>query len=197
MRIVVVGASGVIGSAVAEALRDSAHHVLAASRNGDVAVDISNPESIRSMYDAVGKVDAVVACAGGGVFKALTELTDDDIEQSLRGKLMALVNLVRYGVEHVNDGGVFVLTAGEFSQKPMPGVPALAMANGALESFTRAAALDLPRHIRINTISPPFIKETAERMGMPGGLPAADNAQAYVAVVEGRETGQVIYTGIP
>ena len=105
------------------------------------------------------------------------------------------MNLVRYGIEHVNDGGVFILTSGLFSQKPMPGVPALAMANGALESFSRGAALDLPREIRINTISPPFIKETAERMNIEGGLPAAENAKAYVDVVEGKQNGEVIFTG--
>ena len=83
---------------------------------------------------------------------------------------MGQVNLVHSGVEHVNDGGVFVLTAGVFSRKPMSGVPALAMVNGALKSFSRAAALDLPRNLRINTITPPVIKETAGQMGMEGGL---------------------------
>jgi NAD(P)-dependent dehydrogenase (short-subunit alcohol dehydrogenase family) len=74
-------------------------------------------------------------------------------------------------------------------------VTALAMVNGALESFARAAALDLPRGIRINTISPPFIRETAQSMGLPGGLPASENARAYVALVEGSETGQVVFNG--
>jgi NAD(P)-dependent dehydrogenase (short-subunit alcohol dehydrogenase family) len=77
----------------------------------------------------------------------------------------------------------------------MPGVTALAMVNGALESFARGAALDLPRGIRINTISPPFIQETAQAMGLPGGLPASENAKAYVALVEGSETGQVVFNG--
>ena len=77
----------------------------------------------------------------------------------------------------------------------MQGVPVLAMANGALESFGRAAALDLPRNIRINVISPPFIRETAEKMGMGGGLPAVENAKAYVDVVEGTQNGAVVFTG--
>ena len=71
----------------------------------------------------------------------------------------------------------------------------LATACGALESFARAATLDLPRDIRVTTISPPFIKETAEKMGYPGGLPAETNAEAYVEVVEGREKAAVISTG--
>jgi len=192
MRIVVIGATGTIGAAVADAL-SAKHEVLRASRNGSIRVDITKPDSIRAMYADVGKVDAVVSCAGSGAFKALTALTDEDIRATLDDKLMGQVNLVRFGVDHVNDGGVFLLTAGIFSKQPMPGVPALAMVNGALESFARGAALDLPRKIRINTISPPFIKETAEKMGFPGGLPAADNAKTYVEYVENDATGQVIF----
>lgn len=192
MRIIVVGATGTIGKAVADAL-EGKHEVLRASRSGAVRVDITKPDSIRAMYADVGKVDAVVSCAGSGAFKPLTALTDEDIEATLGDKLMGQVNLVRFGVDHVNDGGVFVLTAGIFSKDPMPGVPALAMVNGALESFARGAALDLPRNIRINTISPPFIRETAEKMGLPGGLPAIENAKTYVEVVEGDHTGQVLF----
>ena len=199
MRIVVVGASRVIGLAVADALSAKGHEVLRTSRNAEVKVNIEDPAAVKSMcesmYEWVGKVDAVVSCAGDGAVKPLTKLTDAEIQFSLNSKLMGQVNLVRSGVEHVNDGGVFVRTAGVFGRKPLPGVPALAMVNGALESFSRAAALDLPHNLRINTISPPIVKETAEQMGMKGGLPAAENAKTYVDVVEGTQSGEVVFAG--
>jgi NAD(P)-dependent dehydrogenase (short-subunit alcohol dehydrogenase family) len=102
---------------------------------------------------------------------------------------------VRAGLDSVNDGGVFVLTAGIFSTRPWPSTTAIAIANGALESFARAAALDLPRGVRIHTVSPPFINETAAAMGMPqaGQMSAADNAKAYVSLVEGTGTGTVVF----
>ncbi len=192
MKVLVIGATGTIGAAVASAFARK-HEVLEASRKGGLKVDISDPESIRALYSKVGKVDAVVCCAGNGVMKPLPELTDADIAATVQDKLMGQVNLVRFGIDHITDGGVFLLTSGIFSQKPMPGVPAVAMVNGALESFARAAALDLPRGIRINTMSPPFIKETAEKMGFPGGLPASDNAKVYLEWLEGSETGQVVF----
>ena len=109
---------------------------------------------------------------------------------------MGQVNLVRQGIpQFLNDNGVFVLTAGIFSKSPPPGVPALAMVNGAVQSFAIGAALDLPRGLRLNCISPPFIKETAEKMGMQAPLSAAENAKTYVQVVEGKMTGQVIFNG--
>ena len=195
MRAIVIGASGTIGKAVADRFKAAGHEVIRASRNGDVKVDISDPASIRDMYSTVGKVDAVVSCAGSGAFAPLMDLTDEQMSFTLGNKLMGQVNLVRHGVPHMNDGGVFVLTAGVFSHKPMPGVPALAIANGGLESFARAAALDLPRGIRIGTLSPPFITETAVAMNLPvaGTISAADNAQLYLTYAESGATGEVMH----
>jgi NAD(P)-dependent dehydrogenase (short-subunit alcohol dehydrogenase family) len=194
MKIVIVGASGTIGSAVTDLLSQH-HEVVRASRSAEVRVDITDSGSIRAMYDTVGAVDAVVSCAGGGAMKSLTELTDDEFEGTLHNKVMGQVNLVRFGLDAMNDGGVFILTSGIFSKKPMPGVTDMALANGAIESFVRGAALDLPRTIRINAVSPPFIKETAEKMGMDGGLPATTNAEAYRDLIDGTDTGEVVFTG--
>ncbi|MCA8915017.1 MAG: short chain dehydrogenase [Planctomycetes bacterium] len=195
MRILLVGASGTIGKAVATALSTKGHEVLAASRHGAHKVDLQNADSIRALYKQVGKLDAVVSCSGTGAWKPLPELQDADFDFSLANKLMGNVNLVRLGVEHLNDGGSFIVTTGVFGREPIPGVTALAMVNGGLESFVRGAALDLPRGIRINAVCPPFIKETAEKLGMPGGLPATENAKAYVELLEGKQTGQVVVTG--
>ena len=194
MRIAVIGATGTIGGAVAKALA-ARHEVVPVSRTSNPSIDIAVPASIRAFYDAVGPLDGVVCCTGAGAMKPLGDLSDDDVETTVRSKLLGQVNLVRHGLDRLNDGGVFVLTAGAFSQHPMPGVSAVAMANGGVESFTRSAALDLPRGLRVNAVSPPFIRETAEAMGLPGGLPAADNAKAYLALVDGTENGAVVFPG--
>lgn len=69
----------------------------------------------------------------------------------------------------------------------MQGSVVISITNGALESFAKAAALELDRELRVNTVSPVFVKETMEMMGMDSstGLSAADTAKAYVAAVEG------------
>jgi NAD(P)-dependent dehydrogenase (short-subunit alcohol dehydrogenase family) len=194
MRILIIGATGTIGRAVAEALA-AGNEVIPASRHHTaITVDITKPESIRAMYAKVGTVDAVVSAAGGAAFKPLEELADADFAMSLGDKLMGQVNLVRYGFGAVSDGGSFTITSGVMARQPMKGGAAISMVNGALEGFARGAALEAPRRIRINAVSPPWVTETLQAYGMDTsiGLPAAAVARAYVRSVTGSESGAVI-----
>jgi NAD(P)-dependent dehydrogenase (short-subunit alcohol dehydrogenase family) len=101
------------------------------------------------------------------------------------------VNLVRVGVAAVTDRGSFTLTSGVLSQSPIPGSAAISLVNAGLEGFVRAAALELPRGIRINVVSPPWVTETLQAMNMDPspGTPAAVVARAYVRSLEGSGTG--------
>jgi len=76
----------------------------------------------------------------------------------------------------------------------MPGSASVSLVNAGLEGFVRAAALEMPRRLRINAVSPPWVKETLVKFGMdPGsGLTAADVAKAYVAAIEGLHQGKVL-----
>jgi NAD(P)-dependent dehydrogenase (short-subunit alcohol dehydrogenase family) len=194
MKVLVIGATGTIGRAVADALR-AEHEVVSAARgSGDVRVDIASPESIRDLFRQVGRVDAVVSCTGSAAFKPLSQLSDEDFAFSLSNKLMGQVNVIRSGLEHVADGGSITVTSGVLSQEPAPGTSAISMVNAGLEGFARAAALDAPRGIRINVVSPPWVSETLQAMGRDpaGGLPAAIVARAYAAALTGAHNGQVL-----
>ena len=56
----------------------------------------------------------------------------------------------------------------------------------------RAATLELPHGIRINAVSPGWVRETLIKLGMDpsGGLPADEVARADVESVEGRQNGE-------
>src|SRR5262245_11588132 len=119
MRVVVVGATGTIGNAVVAAL-SGRHDVIRASRHSaDARVDIGDPDSIKSFYAAIGPLDAVVACAGTARYGSIEQLSDADLAFLLANKLMGQINLVRFGVASLRDGGSFTLTAGIYSQKPI------------------------------------------------------------------------------
>lgn len=193
MRILVVGANGLLGSAAASALRGS-HEVIEASRSGSVGVDLTQPDSIQAMFEGIGTVDAVISCTGSVPFKPLAELTDKDFRAGFEDKVLGQVNLVRIGVNHITDGGSFTLTTGVLAREPILTGAAASLANGALESFVMAAAAELPRRIRINAVSPSVLAEaTGYHDFFPGfaQVPAATVGRAYVKSVEGIQTGQV------
>lgn len=195
MRILIIGATGTIGKEIVNALSEG-HEIVTASRSGsDLQVDITNPESIEAMYAQVGKVDAIISAAGGGAWKPLDQLSDEDFAFSLGYKLMGQANVIRHGFAHVNDGGSITTTSGVLAQSPMQGSAAVSMINSGLEGFVRAAALEAPRGIRVNVVSPPWVTETLVAMGSSDtshGLPAAEVAKAYVRSVTGSESGQTI-----
>lgn len=194
MKILLIGATGTIGSAVATALQERHEVLRAAHTHGDLRVDMADKESIESLFREAGEVDAVVCTAGIARYGPVAKLSDDDFAFSLRHKLMGQVNLVRVGLSHLAEGGSFTLTSGDLSQKPSRGTAAVAMAGGAVESFVRAAALDLEGRARVNVVSPRWVKETMAAQGVDPdpGIAAADVARAYVEVVEGDMTGRVI-----
>lgn len=195
MRIVVVGATGTIGRAVVSALQGAGREIVSVSRKSTpITVELADTASIISMFKLVGQVDAVVSAAGTARFNTFRELSDEDYEHSLRNKLMGQVNLVRYGLDAVRDGGSITLTSGILARKPMIGSAAISLVNAGLEGFVRAAALEAPRGIRVNVVSPPWVTETLQKLGMDTsiGLPAETVARAYVESVTGSQTGAVI-----
>jgi len=194
MKILVIGATGTIGKEVVAALSNGNEIIGVSFKSTPITVELSNVDSIKKMYASAGKVDAVISAAGNARFKPLDQLTDDDFLFSLQNKLMGQVNLVRYGWDHVNDGGSFTLTSGVLAQKPMQGSGAVSLVNAGLEGFARAAANEAPRGIRVNVISPPWVTETLIAYGMDPsiGMPAREVARAYVDAVTGNENGQTL-----
>ena len=194
MRIIVVGATGTIGKSVAKLLIAEHNVVKVASRSGDYRADITSRDSIAQLFKEIGPFDALVCAAGIARFAPLTELSDEDFQLGLNSKLMGQVNLVRAGLSQINDHGSFTLTSGVLSQQPMPGSSSISMINAGIEGFVRAAALEMPRGIRINAVSPPWVKETLEALGMDTsiGMPAERVAQAYRSSISGSRSGLVI-----
>ncbi len=194
MKIIVIGATGTIGRAVVNGLSGRHEVIQVGHRRGKYQVDLASPDSIKALYRAVGSFDAVVCAAGLAKFAALKELTDQDFQLGLSNKLMGQVNLVRLGLSVIAERGSFTLTSGVLSLEPMVGSAAISPVNAAIEGFVRAAALEMPQGVRVNVVSPPWVKETMEAMGMDSssGLPAAVVAKAYLASVEGTMSGAVI-----
>jgi NAD(P)-dependent dehydrogenase (short-subunit alcohol dehydrogenase family) len=196
MKIVVVGATGTIGKAIVEALAGRHEVVKVGKRGGDRQVDITDSESIRRLFEQIGRFDALVCAAGKVHFGELSAMTEKEMAVGLRDKLMGQVNLVLIGQDHVNDQGSFTLTSGLLSHDPIRYGASASLVNGAIDAFVRAAAIELPRGVRINVVSPGLLTESLGAYGdyFRGHetVPASRVANAYVKSVEGRLTCRVI-----
>jgi len=196
MKVLVVGATGAIGSAVAQALAGRGHEVIRAGRTrGDLQVDITSDASVEALYAAVGRVDAIVSTAGGLFFGPLFEMTPADFNVGLQDKLLGQVRLALLGQHVLRDGGSITLTTGVAADDPVRGGGNAAAVNAGVEGFVKGAAAELARGLRINAVSPTLLTESMEAYGalFPGveTVSAARVALAYVRSVEGPLTGRV------
>lgn len=195
MKIVLIGATGTMGRAVAKELGARHEIVPVGSKSGAVQMNITDEASIRKGFQAIGEFDAVVSAAGAVKFAPLAAMSAADFEIGLKDKLMGQVNLVLVGRDFIRDHGSFTLTTGVLADDPIIAGSSASMANGALEGFVRAAAIELPRGLRINAVSPGVLVESMEtyapffRGHEP--VPAARVALAFSKSVEGARTGQV------
>ncbi|MBO1901593.1 short chain dehydrogenase [Leucobacter weissii] len=193
MRILIVGASGHVGSAAARALQPR-HEVIGVSRSTRPAVDLLDPASVERLFAGLGEVDAVISAYGSAPFKRAPELSAEDLEAAFRGKVLSQLNLLRIGLDHVRDGGSVTLTTGILAREPVPTGSAAALANGAVEAFVRSAAGELPRGIRLNAVSPTVLASAPAYFdAFPGFEPVSDErvGQAFVRAVEGIANGRV------
>ncbi|MGO9770987.1 MAG: short chain dehydrogenase [Roseiarcus sp.] len=200
LRILVIGASGVLGRAVVAELGARHDIVSAGSKSGDVRLDIADPASIVAGLAAAGPLDAVACAAGAVNFAPLSAVAPAPIAQSAYGlglvnKLMGQVNLTLAARDVLRDGGSITLISGVLADEPIVAGSSASMVNGALESFARAAAIELPRGLRINVVSPTVFEESMDGYGpfFRGfdPVPVLRAARAFSRSIEGRQTGQV------
>ncbi|MTW10919.1 short chain dehydrogenase [Pseudoduganella eburnea] len=193
-KIIVIGASGTIGKGIVEQL-GLRHEVITVGRNsGQFQVKIEDPASVEALFKQVGKVDGVVVAAGDLHFGPLAEMTAEQFYVGLHSKLMGQVNVALAAQKYLNDGGSITLTSGSVSENPIRYGANASTVNRAVEGFVTGAAVEMPRGLRINVISPTLVDESVEAYGPyfygMETVPVKRVALAYSRSVEGAENGK-------
>jgi NAD(P)-dependent dehydrogenase (short-subunit alcohol dehydrogenase family) len=194
-KILLIGASGTIGQAVLANL-GARHDVITVGRSSGMhQADLAQPASLAALFAAVGKVDAIVSTAGNVHFGPLAEMTAEQFHIGLQDKLLGQVQLALLGQRYLNDGGSITLISGILGTEPIRNGASATAVNAAIEGFVAAAAIELPRGLRINAVSPTVLTESMGTYGpfFPGfePVPAERAALAYQRSVEGAQTGRV------
>lgn len=196
MRIIIIGATGTLGSKITEEFGNRHEVIRVGSKSGDAQMDITSSDSIRSFYKSIGKFDAVVSATGKGHFGSFDSMTEEDFYVGIRSKMMGQINLVMINKDFISDNGSFTLTSGILHGDPVRGGVGLSTVNGALNSFGKAAALEMKRGVRLNVVSPGLVVDSVKELGtaFPGHVPVSMDrmVSGYVKSVEGIINGQII-----
>jgi NAD(P)-dependent dehydrogenase (short-subunit alcohol dehydrogenase family) len=196
MRILVVGGEGTVGQAAISDLKKRHEIVTAGRSSGDIKVDVMDEASVVAMFAKLKSVDAVVACTGHSYFGPVATMTPTQFLDGFKDKVMGQVNLVLLGMAHVTDGGSFTLTSGILSRDPIRQGSNAAATDGALDAFVIGAAIEMPRGIRINAVSPGLLANAAQKYDgyFPGHMPVTSERVgfAFSKSVEGAINGQII-----
>lgn len=196
MKVVIVSANGAVGNAAVAALSERHQIIRVGKTSGDIQVNLEDAASIRAMYEAIGKIDAMVCAVGHGHFGPVDEMTTGQFIKGINGKVLPQINLVLLGFEYMNDGGSFTLTSGVLNRDPIKGGSSAAAANGAIDGFVGGAAIEMPRGIRINAVSPEVLEVSRTKYdGFFRGHNHVSNeavGRAFSKAVEGLVNGQVL-----
>lgn len=195
MKIIIVGATGTMGTHLVKALESEHDVIKVASQGADIDADITSTESIENMFKQVGSFDALISTAGPTFVGPWTKLDDTTFRQGVEGKMMGQINLVLIGQKYINPKGSFTLITGALTHDPQVNFANASAANGAVEGFVRAAAIELENGIRINAVSPTVIENSPQYFPyFPGEIPTTMRQLEFMfrKSVFGKVTGHVI-----
>lgn len=195
-KIIIVGASGTMGQYLANILEKENHEIIRASKtSGDIQVDTISAKSIQEMFEKVGEFDALISTAGPTFVGPWKNLNDQTFRTGVEGKMMGQINLVLIGQQYIKPKGSFTLITGALTHEPQRNFSNASAANGAVEGFVRAAAIELENGIRINAVSPTVIENSPQYFPyFPGEIPTTMKQLefGFKKSVFGAVTGQII-----
>jgi len=196
MKLLIIGGNGTIGKTVTKYYSKKNDVVIAGRTAGDVIVDIAESTSIKNMFEKVGKFDAIVCIAGEAKWAGFKDLAEEDYYIGLKSKLMGQVNLVRIGLNYLNQGGSITLSTGILADDPVIKTASAAMVNGGIHSFVKAVSLELENQHRVNVVSLGMVEDAYEKYKdyFPGHNPITMTKaiNGYVRSIDGKGNGEVI-----
>jgi len=196
MKILIIGGNGTIGKVIVKHYAENNKVFIGGRSAGDFIVDITDENSIKSMFHKTGKLDAIICIAGEAKWDYFNQLKEEDYYIGIKSKLMGQVNLVRIGLNYLNSNGSITLTTGILADDPVIKTASAAMVNGGIHSFVKAAALELENGIRLNVVSSGMVADAYAKYKdyFPGHnpIPMGKVLNGYIRSVEGKPNGEII-----
>ena len=175
--VLLLGASGGIGSALARRLAARGARLVLAARDADrlaaladetggvaVALDAADPDAVKAAAERAvaefGRLDGAANLVGSILLKPAHLTSPDEFEATIRLNLTTAFNLVRAATKAMyGTGGAVVLMSSAAAGIGMANHEAIAAAKAGVEGLARsAAATYAPRGIRVNAVAPGLVR---------------------------------------
>ncbi len=202
--MLVVGATGGLGTAISRRLSTEGVHLVLAGRNevklaaladelGDSVADTicadlalpGGPAALAAALTQDGGLDGVIYAAGVVAFGPLAELGEDGFEQMLLINFAAPVLLLKNLLPLLKPGSVVVHLSAVLAEKPMKGMAVYSATKSALTGFSAAMGAELRReHIRVLDVRPPHTETGLHTRPISGVPPRLGRGQDPASVAE-------------
>lgn len=205
-KIVIIGATGVLGSQIAAQLADKGAHICAIVRDAsllDSAVvtqhaiaDITDISALSTALASLAPYDGIINAAGVVAFGNIADLDNATLEKLFAVNSVAPIIALREGATQINQGGFFLNISAVVAQQPMAGMAAYSASKAGVWAAMTAATRELRRsQIDVIDVRPPHT-ETGLALRpiaglapkLPTGLDPHDVAARIVkAIVDGEK----------
>lgn len=205
-KIVIVGATGVLGSHLATQLADAGAHVSAIVRDPSLldsatvtqhaVADITDTAALAAALTALAPFDGLINAAGVVAFGNVAELEDATLTRLFAVNSIAPIVMLREASKHISEGGFFVNITAVVAQQPMAGMAAYSASKAGVWGAMIGAARELRRQqIDVIDARPPHTETGLANRPiagvapkLPTGLePAAVAARIIAAIVAGEK----------
>ena len=181
-KIVIVGATGVLGSRLAAQLTDAGAQVAAIVRDASLLdattvtqhaiADLTDTASLSAALAALAPFDGLINAAGVVAFGNIAELDDATLTQLFAINAIAPIVMLRESSKHINEGGFFANLTAVVAQQPMAGMAAYSASKAAAWGAMIAATRELRRQqIDVIDVRPPHTETGLANRPIAGVAP--------------------------
>lgn len=182
MHIVVVGASGVLGSKLAAQLSQGGAQVSAVVRKSSridsssisrhVIADVTDSTALRAAFAELAPFDGVINAVGVVAFGNLAEVDDHTLTQLFAINAIAPIVMLRESAPHISQGGFFLNISAVVAQAPMAGMSAYSASKAAVWGAMVAATRELRRQqVDVIDVRPPHTETGLASRPLAGVAP--------------------------